>query len=1184
MSASVGHPIDVKIAFAVRTTILATIFLTGFFSARLNARAGDIPRIGIVSRSPAISKLEDLLVVTLSKRSDLALLEREHIHRLLSEQATLTSQVGDFIKVGEILGADGLLVLEKFERAEKSFVSTRLIAVKPGVVLDLSEYSFPIQGEADWSKLFVERLDTLFPKLAVLPKDAVPISILALRSATKSAEGEALERNLNSLLSRRLTQQKEVFVLERSSLQLAVDEKSWKGLAESEFWKGSYLLEGVIDQGGFDPSSLTINLRLNPPGSAKPVEFEIKEKRSDLVAAIDQLAMRLISVLKPGVVLAEWSAEAEAARYFGEAKWSLRWNMLPETLAAADTAWALGRQDSTCAVMRVECASKLAITIPPNYGGKRIYDPMSRSYVPLTADARLIGFARRSLSAFLEFSVTRQTNNDPVILWSWSRSWHSFGEEALESASQVLQLFHHFPEAQPAVANQLGELRELAQATSKWLLRLPSVRNFYWPSKPGDRDSDYSLLNHPNVFRSAINYGWVWHDHPEETIALYRELMTTPLFYAIHQEFCVRAPERPRLAVWNGQDRQRVSSIWEEFVNELRSSTNQHYRLEAKFLQLVDEPAESVRAQIFSDLATIVCELDSSILSNNASLLAMQRGAETLATSELRTPDNKRAWLYRPWAARARRLQDIEDALVFEEQKQFLQRNAPYQQYEFAVMFNRHLNYSKFEATELAPMVQNYWSNIMVTASSRTDSRNWTNSALQDLRQLESRIGLGLGISSYDLPTRTLDAMIEGGIAKFRSTMFQFSSPVATSPPPVTPVQKVAPKSNPSTNTTSPITAAQPPSRDATLQKITGTAFHPIPHLLLKAAGITNYAVNAHRISDNRLWLNLRYGGYLSDWRNAIAVWDPSLDKWELIPNPTEGGINQSFKLPANTDQGANGGLYFESFDGYLYVSPQNESLRKFDLKARRWNKMESPVIKPTQLFKIHGRLYGANEEAIFEILNEGRATHLLAACRRRPAASRLDSLNSLEGAKLLPGPNKSIRVCVGQNVFLWNGEDWEEPVTIRCAERPYVFEDATLFRSSAALWLLPHDQRDIQPFTQEHEGEAKFPLKPTTAVGILNSNLFFVSPQFLNSNVSVEVGFVNLASRKTMKIQVKLADDFDHYTGDSSRLGRLRPWIEFAGETLILGHGRWSGVWTISRSELEALLTVENERINRSK
>jgi hypothetical protein len=159
-------------------------------------------------------------------------------------------------------GADGLLVLEPATEGTNRFLAFRLLAVKPGVVIDAARLSWPAKDLMPWSAWMARRLSPLFPKLAVLPKDAIPISVVNLRSALRSRAAEELERQLTLLTIERLSREQQVFVVERRQMQRLSAEKELHELDESAFWNGSYLLEGIVDRDGFVRETVNLSARL----------------------------------------------------------------------------------------------------------------------------------------------------------------------------------------------------------------------------------------------------------------------------------------------------------------------------------------------------------------------------------------------------------------------------------------------------------------------------------------------------------------------------------------------------------------------------------------------------------------------------------------------------------------------------------------------------------------------------------------------------------------------------------------------------------------------------------------------------------------------------------------------------------------------------------------------------------
>src|SRR2546430_1885723 len=96
-------------AHSILVPLCCCLFL---FCLSLHGRAESQPRFAILSE-PAFSQAGDMLSVELSQQTNILLLERGEIDRILKEQklALGGTSLKDNIKVGQILGADGLLTL-----------------------------------------------------------------------------------------------------------------------------------------------------------------------------------------------------------------------------------------------------------------------------------------------------------------------------------------------------------------------------------------------------------------------------------------------------------------------------------------------------------------------------------------------------------------------------------------------------------------------------------------------------------------------------------------------------------------------------------------------------------------------------------------------------------------------------------------------------------------------------------------------------------------------------------------------------------------------------------------------------------------------------------------------------------------------------------------------------------------
>ncbi len=159
---------------------------------------GAVERVAIICEANEFAPVADLLTVELSALREAEVLERVQMERLYREQA-LAAANRDFLALGKVLGADGLLLLGKVTEGTNQYVGLRLIAVQPGVVIGSERGSWPLSDAPGWTRGAAGRLERLLPKLAVRASEAVPLSVVNLRSAVRSARAEDTERQLTAL-------------------------------------------------------------------------------------------------------------------------------------------------------------------------------------------------------------------------------------------------------------------------------------------------------------------------------------------------------------------------------------------------------------------------------------------------------------------------------------------------------------------------------------------------------------------------------------------------------------------------------------------------------------------------------------------------------------------------------------------------------------------------------------------------------------------------------------------------------------------------------------------------------------------------------------------------------------------------------------------------------------------------
>ena len=272
-------------------------------SAQTNS---SIEQLAIVSESPEAGTVADVLTAEFTKNGNVHLLERAEIERVYQEQG-LSAANRDDLKLGRLLGADGLLFLGTSPEGANQFLNVRLVAVKPGVVLVAERFPLPMKDLTGWSPLFARRWDPLLPKLAVLAKDAIPISVVNFHAGVRTATAAELEQQMFLITVERLTQETRLFVLERKSMQALSQEKEMNGTEAEPFWNGKYVLDGAIDRDGFNPEVVTINARLIP-SDGKPILIDASGSRTNCMGVVNQLAEKILAALKLEASPTAWSA------------------------------------------------------------------------------------------------------------------------------------------------------------------------------------------------------------------------------------------------------------------------------------------------------------------------------------------------------------------------------------------------------------------------------------------------------------------------------------------------------------------------------------------------------------------------------------------------------------------------------------------------------------------------------------------------------------------------------------------------------------------------------------------------------------------------------------------------------------------------------------------------------------
>jgi hypothetical protein len=123
--------------------------------------------LAVTTDNESLQPASDLLAAELSHQEGIALLERAKVELVLREQRLSLGGLSskECLNLGQLLGADGLLVLGEEDGQQPPRVYLRLVAVKTGVILQEGEYPWPLPDPTEWSKQVWLEFRSLIPKL-----------------------------------------------------------------------------------------------------------------------------------------------------------------------------------------------------------------------------------------------------------------------------------------------------------------------------------------------------------------------------------------------------------------------------------------------------------------------------------------------------------------------------------------------------------------------------------------------------------------------------------------------------------------------------------------------------------------------------------------------------------------------------------------------------------------------------------------------------------------------------------------------------------------------------------------------------------------------------------------------------------------------------------------------------------
>jgi hypothetical protein len=1076
--------------------------------------------LAIVPESPSLSSAADVLTAQFSTKGAVQLLERTEIDKVYREQQ-LSSENKNYLKFGQVLGADGLLLLSVLADGTNQFLETRLIAVKPGVAISSTRLRWPLENLTEWSVGFVQTVLPVMPKLAVRREEAVPISVLNLRSAQASAESADIERQLTRLAIDRLTREPGLFVLERRRLNLLASEKELTGIDESPFWNGAYLLEGTLDRAGYVPGKITLDATLLPPSKGNPFQISITGSRTNLAAVVTELTSKVIEALHIQATVQSWSASAEAERYLSEANWAWRWGLAEQAKAAADSAWALGRRDLDTAFVRV--SAYLSDVHPPRFPPPWTelseavqsddFDPSAAAtkapdgfasvtyrfgkssrftkYLKVAdaPDPADLDAAIPALGLYADFCRTLAPGRIDA-----QSPWVFLGLRSLDAASSVLRAFHFSPGSQKAMAEKLAELRASSREITVFIQSLPAIRATYWVAN-GESSKNSAVAPH-QFFSTITSHAALWQEHPEDTLLIYRTLMTSPVYSYVHGALIMRDMAEPRLAAWTDADRQQLPAIWRGFIKELTDSTNPVCRIEARLLALADIRNEPELRPAVENLFDTLLAARPFLITNgiettygvestsggqepgaiiNQVFYEFGHGIHTTAMREIENLLKSTLWPRFDYANQ-KRLHDW--SVIVDRQEGYLRNYTPYDFSAFANLFTFH-DYSKAQAEELRPLVSAYKSNLValytpvkgkpLPPSSAMEASSKLSAGSAMLAQLERHI-------TAVLETQSAQGSPPAGKAPSNpqnSTQAQAALPMQTPVP-------VRPNPAPSPAVSGPqLGKAGPRGVPETMADVLFASnvlqvskFIRFPLDKLGENEITSFRVFGRRITDGKLLLDVRFEQRINEYstrpRAACGIWTSDNNSWDVItyPDRAEGSTAVRLGQSAPSMIVEPTTTYHELFGGALYVSDWSQ-IQKQKLGSGKWEIPPFPSQRPTSFLASGTHLFAANDEGIFEVATDD-SSRILASCRRRPPLTVLDSRERLDRMVMFPGGRNHLRAIVGDSIYEWNGSDWTALVTVGGQVACDPFPSGAILRSQESyqprcVWLLTADRDALE-------------------------------------------------------------------------------------------------------------------------
>lgn len=989
------------------------------FDRALGAESGPAARarLAIIPLRAELETSADLLTAGLSTRKNVELVERQQIKKVLNELALAKTQAQSRLKLGEILAADGLLFLDKLSKGGTEYLSVKLVAVKPGVVISRSEVPWPVAEPDKWAVFAAEQQAALLPKLFVRKEEAIPVSLLSVRSSVITPDTMALDRQLADMLAKSLSSQPKIFVLERQRLERLAYEKDWQATNEP-FWNGAMVIEGVVNPEAVTAGMVKIKARLTP-SQGKPVEVVMEGKRDQLVELVNQLTAQAIEVLHGSAEKISWDPKAEALQYFEEARWQMRWGFAPEAQQAAESAWALGLRTPEAATLRVEAYSKF---LPSSFNAWWNGVPTNK----VTVES--VYYCRRALENYLELN---QSSAGDVLPKDWSKQ----GLNLLQLASLHLD---HVNQA----AKRDGIGRDELRPTREKIRMLVKIVEQANPVATQGTLKNGELPEYPEYAPILMNYGGLWEETYAEGLKHYeRGLRAGYYLPLVKRQFSGVRCEMRRTS-WSNENLLDCEDQWTAMQARLQQDPDKLVRLSAYVMELKSYESDYQFDEVFLKAWQFLKENQAALI--NGELPGEVAGwfADTrsvmLSRSMVRPygrrnliPEFKKE--YEQWAIAIKTAQEkrkIELARV-EEDKQFADILRRLEQFT--------AEKKPFEMREFFPLA-----------------------VPLDLERAEKLLAAVLAyesaVNTAPRPTYYLRTQIGGVYLKAGKTV---------TPPPAVPATKTAKMENrplpaPVNRTPESIQLRLPgkneiPSAPRNIS-LTNSANLVLPAAVMvattlpKGTDLRARGWKQWKLMDGRLWVEtwahvaesystVNSAGYRDYTKRSLVEVSLSSPGTQTVHYSEDdrkdifGSDSTSWNMRRG-DPLVGDKSDFVLHKNILYRMAEGKLWQKTG--AGSWVPLNFDLPASTRIAVVHDYLLANTSESILELEPATGKINVLASLRNKPARTLLDGLTDLAQASLFAGPQGAIRAAIGDGIYQRpaHSNDWQRVTSMAARVR----------------------------------------------------------------------------------------------------------------------------------------------------